>query len=101
MVSREENVLSYNFIPPSDPGLRSDLLGKSPSSAEALCGSAPLQGESAGCREWGQSRHVLFSNDRNVVGYVIGILILSQGTQGCKGLFVCCLVQLPSSPPPM
>ena len=46
----------------------------------------PTLGEPVGCREWGWSQRVLFSNDRNVVGYVIGILILLQTTQGCKGL---------------
>lgn len=48
-----------------------------------------------GCRDRGRSKHVLFSNDRNVVGYVIGILILSSTAQGCEGLCVCCLVRCP------
>lgn len=55
----------------------------------------PLQGESVGCRDRGRSKRVLFSNDRNVVGYVIGILILSSTAQGCEGLCVCCLVRCP------
>lgn len=48
-----------------------------------------------GCREQGWSKRVLFSNDRNAVGYVTGILILSWTAQGCRGLCVRCLVRRP------
>lgn len=97
MVSREGDFLT----PPSVTELRRDLLGKSSSSAKPLCWLASLQGKSVGCREWGWSKRVLFSNDWNVVGYVIGILILLQKTEGCKGLFMCQLVELSSSSPPI
>lgn len=51
-----------------------------------------------GCTEWGWgqdwSKRVLFSNDQNVVGYIVGILIPSRREHRAKGLFMCCLVQL-------
>lgn len=77
---------SYDLSPPSVPGLRGGRSGKSSSSANALCWLSPTPGASVGCREWGRSQRALFRNDGNVVGYVIGTLILLQTTQGCKGL---------------
>lgn len=52
----------------------------------------PFQGESVGCTEWGWgqdwSKRVLFSNDQNVVGYIVGILIPSsrehRAVRGCS-----------------
>lgn len=82
------------FLPPvlfrPLPGLRRATFGESPSSAEALAG-APLRGASVGRREPGWSKCVPFSNDWNVEAYVMGMLILWQGREGCKGLLVCSL----------
>lgn len=73
---------SYNPILPSVPGLSRGLWGKSPPLPQpARCSLTRAQGEPRGCREPGlgpdRSKRVLFSNERNVAGYVIGILIPS------------------------